>query len=251
MQDVDVPILYGATGNKPEMKPSEIGVSGDSSPAFLKGLDLGGGDQRKIESLLEKGDKNGAEELLVANKKGEANRSYILTGGPLDGRQKRCMLLAETFPSMRFVTIHPEVEGRMTLRAGSAELGRLVASSGGDLTHVLLVAKGSTDLHMAWLDSSGVASAEGCATSAVHKPKKTDPSSAKEIFDEFVARPANASLAAACQQGACALIFAGASVHALGGKSVAAAGNYFRLLTTKELEAADPKGASLSATTCR
>ena len=32
--------------------------------AFLKGLDLGGGDQRKIEELLDGGDRAAAEEIL-------------------------------------------------------------------------------------------------------------------------------------------------------------------------------------------
>ena len=61
----------------------------------------------------------------------------------------------------------------MTLRSGAAELMRLGTASGGAITHVLLVAKGSTDLHIAWLRAEGgVALGNGCAASEVHRLEK-------------------------------------------------------------------------------
>ena len=64
----------------------------------------------------------------------------------------------------------------------AAELMRLATASGGAITHVLLVAKGSTDLHIAWLRAEGgVALGDGCAASEVHRLEKTSPSSATEV----------------------------------------------------------------------
>ena len=69
------------------VSPAELGVTATSTPAFLKALDLGGGDQRVITDLLAEPDgAAGAEALLVGNKKGDASRAYILTGGPLARR---------------------------------------------------------------------------------------------------------------------------------------------------------------------
>ena len=44
-------------------------------------------------------------------------------------------------------------EGRLTAASSEAELRRLLRASRGALTHALLVAKGSTDLHLAWIDA--------------------------------------------------------------------------------------------------
>eukprot|EP00966_Prymnesium_polylepis_P156026 3605023-Prymnesium_polylepis.1 len=81
---------------------------------------------------------------------------------------------------------------------------------------------------MAWLDRDGVACAAGCAASEVHRPTKDSPSCAADLFREFMARPANVELRAACAASSCALVFAGSSMHACGGKAVAATGSYFR-----------------------
>ena len=176
------PTLYTPLASTPDVAPTELGVTASSTPTFLKALDLGGGDQRKITALLDAGDTQGAEKLLADNKKGDDNRCFILTGGPLARRQQNCQRLAAAFPSMVFVALHPEAEGRMTLRSGAAELMRLATASGGAITHVLLVAKGSTDLHIAWLRAEGgVALGDGCAASEVHRLEKTSPSSATEV----------------------------------------------------------------------
>ena len=73
------------------------------------------------------------------------------------------------------------------------------------------VAKGSTDLHLAWLDSQGAACGQGCSTSAVHCVRKGAPSSAKELFQAYMAKPANAPLLDSLQNGRGAVVFAGAS----------------------------------------
>ena len=53
-----------------------------------------------------------------------------------------------------------------------------------------------------------------------------------------MATPANAKLAAAAEAGTCAVVFAGASVHAIG-KQYAALGHYFRRLSKAELATSD------------
>ena len=115
--------------------------------------------------------------------------------------------MSEAFPHRRFVVVHPEVEGRCTLLSVEGELQRLLSQN---VTHVLLVAKGSTDLHLAWLDSQGAACGQGCSTSAVHCVRKGAPSSAKELFRSFITKPANAALLDSLQNGRGAVVFAGA-----------------------------------------
>ena len=235
-------LLYSAAAaeDAPDVAPARLGVSAASTAAFLKGLDLGGRDQREIRARLAAGDRAGAERILIDNKQGSACRAYILTGGPLAARRESCARLAAAFPAWGpFVAVHPEAEGRGTLRAAARELRRLARASGGATTHALLVAKGSTDVHLAWLSAArGVATASGCAVSAVHRPQKADPSCARAIFEEFVARPANAELAAAAHTGKCAIVFAGYSMYDIG-EEFAARGNYFRPLAPAELAAAD------------
>ena len=80
-------LLYTASATQPDVSPADLGVTATSTPAFLKALDLGGGDQRVLADLLAKPDGAAeAEALLVGNKKGGASRDYILTGGPLARR---------------------------------------------------------------------------------------------------------------------------------------------------------------------
>jgi len=221
-----------------------VGVTATSSQSFLKALDLGGRDQRQIETLLEKGDKDGADKLLVGNKKGDSSRAFILTGGPLEKRQRAAGILQESFPQYLFVAIHPEAEGRSTLQSASTELQRLALSSGGSITHVLLVAKGSTDIHLAWLSATrGVATAAGTASSEVHQLEKSAPSDARTIFLKFMSAPVNAELAQAAQAGTCAVAFAGSSVHAIG-RQFAATGNYFRRLSKAELAMSEASAAA-------
>ena len=236
----DEKIIYLASDSTPTVTPRMLGVTEGSSPTFLKALDLGGRDQREIASLLhEKNDKAAAEKFLVSNKKGDASRVYILTGGLLETRQRSAALLQKAFPSFQLVVIAPETEGRYTLLSAETELHRLALSSGGTITHVLLLAKGSTDIHMAWLAAhSGTATGAGTAATDVHKAERADPSKAKDCFHAFMATPANAKLAAAAEAGTCAVVFAGASVHAIG-KQYAALGHYFRRLSKAELATSD------------
>jgi len=106
------------------------------------------------------------------------------------------------------------------------------------------VAKGSTDLHLAWLDAErGLATAAGCVASQIHQPSKAEPSRAAALLDEFVARAANSPLREACAAGSCAVVLAGASVHAVG-RHLAATGHYFRRASVAALEAADPARAA-------
>ena len=104
-----------------------------------------------------------------------------------------------------------------------------------NVTHVLLVAKGSTDLHLAWLDANGAASAPGSSTSAVHCVRKGAPSSAKELFQAYMAKPANSALLDSLQNGRGTVVFAGASIFAIG-RDKAARGNYFRPLAASDFE---------------
>lgn len=233
-------LLYLPNDTSPSTPPSSLGVTSSSSPRFLKSLDLGGTDQRLVFDLLDRGETMKAQAVLLDNKRGEEGTSFILTGGPLESRLANARRLHATFPKMTFVAIHPEDEGRMTLRSSAAEIRSLLQASGGELSHGLLVAKGSTDLHLAWLDvRGGIACEAGQAASSVHRLYKSDPSQARELFLEFVGRRCNQPLMEACEQGSCAIIFAGTSVHALGGASVAAAGNYFRRITRADAEASD------------
>lgn len=189
--------------------------------------------------MHEKNDKATAEKFLVSNKKGDASRVYILTGGLLETRQRSAALLQKAFPTFQFVVIAPETEGRYTLLSAETELHRLALSSGGTITHVLLLAKGSTDIHIAWLAAhSGTATGAGTAATVVHKAERADPSKAKDCFHAFLATSANAELAAAAEAGTCAVVFAGASVHAIG-KQYAALGHYFRRLSKAELATSD------------
>ena len=193
----NTPILYAPWGGDavPDVCPSMIGVTQDSSSEFLKALDLGGHDQRQIQQLIDEGRVGDAEAALVANKKGAfsaTNSCYILTGGPLQKRRRNALALSRTFPKMTFLCIDPESEGRYTLLSAERELQRLVNASAGELTHLLLLAKGSTDLHMAWLSAAnGVARGPGCSASEVHRNEKTDPSTATELFLNFVGAGAN------------------------------------------------------------
>ena len=177
----------------------------------------------------------------------DPNRAFILTGGPLARRRANAEALSAAFPHMLFVAIHPESEGLYTMLAVEHEIQRLVNSSGGELTHALLVAKGSTDLHLYWLSrDGGVAEGVGCSASVVHRksdaPKKSDPSVAKEVFLSFVHRASNAELLQAAEGGTLAVVFAGESVHCIG-KHRRAKGNYFRRLKRSELAEADEEMA--------
>ena len=237
-------LLYGANGR---VTPSALGVTDSSLPRFLKSLDLGGAAQRVITSHLESGDLKAARAVLVKNKNGDAkikngdaNRGYILTGGTLEMRVANAATLRKTFPRMTFAVISPEDEGRLTLRASAVELRRLLTSSSGRLSHALLIAKGSTDLHFAWLDmEGGIAGLAGQAASLVHRRTKNAPSDARALFDEFMHRGCNRALRAACAASRCAVAFAGSSVHALGGPAVAASGHYFRRLSHADAEKTD------------
>jgi hypothetical protein len=206
---------------KATVSPADLGVTASTSLKELKRLDLGGRDQRQMVERLDANDRPGAERLFP-----EDTHIHILTGGALATRLERRRRLSEAFPHRRFVVVDPETEGRCTLLSVEQELRRLLSE---EVTHVLLVAKGSTDLHLAWLDAGGAAVAPGCSTSAVHCLRKGATSSARDLFLAFMARPANAALTEAFSQGRGAVVFAGASIHAIG-KDKAAAGNYFRPL---------------------
>ena len=88
---------------------------------------------------------------------------------------------------------------------------------------------------MAWLDSQGAACQSGCSTSAVHCVRKGAPSSAKELFRAYMAKPANSKLLDSLQNGRGAVVFAGASIFAIG-RDKAARGNYFRPLAASDFE---------------
>ena len=209
------------------MTPADLGVTSRTSLKQLKRLDLGGRDQRQMMERLDANDRAGAESLFP-----DGTHSHVLTGGTLETRLERRRRLSEAFPHRRFVVVHPEVEGRCTLLSVEGELRRLLSPR---VTHVLLVAKGSTDLHLAWLDSQGAACGQGCSTSAVHCVRKGAPSSAKELFQAYVAKPANAPLLDSLQNGRGAVVFAGASIFAIG-RDKAARGNYFRPLAPSDFE---------------
>ena len=211
---------------KATVSPADLGVTTRTSIQELKRLDLGGRDQRQIFERLDANDRAGAERLFP-----EDTNVHILTGGALATRLERRRRLSEAFPHRQFVVVDPETEGRCTLLSVEQELRRLLS---GEVTHVLLVAKGSTDLHLTWLDASGAADT-GCATSAVHCLRKGATSSAKELFLAFMARPANSALTEAFETGRGAVVFAGASIHAIG-RDKAAGGNYFRPLAPHDFE---------------
>jgi hypothetical protein len=73
----------------------------------------------------------------------------------------------------------------------------------------------------------------------MHRPFASAPSTAANLFLAFLSAPPNAPLRAAAARGACALIFAGAAVHAFGGEEVAARGCYFRRVPLRRLQEAD------------
>jgi hypothetical protein len=145
-------------------------------------------------------------------------------------------VLTGALPGWRFTTVAPRDEGWLTLCAAAPALRALIASAGAQ-THALVLAKGSTDLHLGWADAEGVAAADEARISAVHCPSADAPSRAREIFEEYVAREANAPLRAAWAAGGVAIVFAGSSVHAVGGARVSAHGTYFHRLGRAELAA--------------
>ena len=220
-------LFYDGSISRATVTPADLGVTSRTSLKQLKRLDLGGRDQRQMMERLDANDRAGAESLFP-----DGTHSHVLTGGTLETRLERRRRLSEAFPHRRFVVVHPEVEGRCTLLSVESELRRLLSPR---VTHVLLVAKGSTDLHLAWLDSRGAACATGCSTSAVHCVRKGAPSSAKELFRSFIAKPANAPLLDSLQNGRGAVVFAGASIFAIG-RDKAARGNYFRPLSASDFE---------------
>lgn len=141
---------------------------------------------------------------------------------------------------MSFVVIHPEDERQLTLRASSDEIHRLLVASAGAMSHALFIAKGSTDVHFAWLDiSRGIADGPGQAASAVHQLKKSDHSDPRSDFEAFMSQPYNQALLHACQAGKCAIIFAGTSARLAAWSAYATNGNFFMRLTRADLEAAD------------
>lgn len=227
--------------------PASLGVTPCSSFTFLKGLDLGGGDQRKLFALLEEGEIERAHALLVKNKRQSTNRSYILTGGSLIQRRSSAERLAAVFspPTYRdftFVCIAPELEGQLTLRSTGAEIRRMLVASNRRLTHALLIAKGSTDMHLAWMDAAGqIASGPGNTVSSVHCESANQPSTAKQIFLAFMEDARNKDLLSAAISGNLAIVLAGASVHVVG--ATRASGNYFKRLTRNDLEAAHEERA--------
>ena len=213
----------------------------ESQFPFLKALDLGGGDQRKLFKLLDQGDVDGASALLLKIKKGASNRSYVLTGGTLSMRRQNAARLVDALApaaeEFAFYCIDPEEEGRLTLKSCGTELRRMLTASDGRMSHVLMVAKGSTDMHLAWMDASGaVADAPGCTLSCVHRPKSDVPSTAMDLFRSFVSHAANAALLAAAAEGTIAIVLAGASVHVV--NAGRAAGSYFKRVHRSQFEAA-------------
>lgn len=224
------------------MSPAQLGVTASSAADFLKALDLGGGDQRLIAHHLADGDVAGARNVLLSNKAqvrgGSTNQSYILTGGVMGDRLRNAAVLQRTFSNMRFAVLSPSDEGRLTIASVEQALRALIASHS-RCTHALVVAKGSTDLHLAWLDAAGVPAANSCRSSAVHRSSKESPSNAAAQFTQFINRRDNSSLAAACSAGRCAIIYAGAATHAFGDPRVFAEQGSFRPLTVGEISAAD------------
>ena len=220
-------LFYDGSISRATVTPADLGVTSRTSLKQLKRLDLGGRDQRQMMERLDANDRAGAESLFP-----DGTHRHVLTGGTLETRLERRRRLSEAFPHRRFVVVHPEVEGRCTLLSVEGELQRLLSQT---VTHVLLVAKGSTDLHLAWLDAQGAASAPGSSTSAVHCVRKGAPSSAKELFRSYMAKPANAPLLDSLQNGRGAVVFAGASIFAIG-RDKAARGNYFRPLAASDFE---------------
>jgi hypothetical protein len=71
-------------------------------------------------------------------------RLHILTGGDLPTRLLAASLLAASFPETTCVTLSPATEGRLTMAAGEEEMLRLIHSSGGLITHALMIAKGES-----------------------------------------------------------------------------------------------------------
>ena len=212
-------------------------------------MDLGGGSQRKISRLLGDGDIEGAEELLCQLKATAdvPSRAFILTGGAFEARRHNCACLAGALPEWRFVVVSPRDEGWLTLCAADAALRQLLSASAGAQSVALVVAKGTTDLHLGWVDAEGVAVAEGSRLSEVHCPSSDAPSRARELFEEFVAREDNAPLRTAWAAGGCAIVMAGMSVHAVGGTRVCAKGTYFHRLSRVEIAAVKDEGAAKPA----
>ena len=69
----------------------------------------------------------------------------------------------------------------------------------------------------------------------MHCVRKGAPSSAKELFRSYLAKPANAPLLDALSHKKGAVVFAGASIFAIG-RDKAARGNYFRPLAASDFE---------------
>ena len=84
---------------------------------------------------------------------------------------------------------------------------------------------------------SGAASALGRSTSSVHCVRKGAPSSAKELFRSYLAKPANAPLLDAPSHNKGAPSLGGKSIFAIG-RDKAARGNYFRPLAASDFEGA-------------
>jgi len=168
---------------------------------------------------------------------------HILTGGTLATRLANAEFFSQHFPASTFVVVSPLMEGRLTVDAGEGEILRMLQSSAGTITHALVIAKGSTDLHLAWLSTSGRSKSDGAALSAVHKAGANEPSRAIDLFSGFVQLAVNSPCVDAARCGACALIFAGVAAHALGGKRVAARGRYFRRVPQSELQSAEEEKA--------
>ena len=196
-------------------------------PEAAQTLGSRGRDQRQMMERLDANDRAGAESLFP-----DGTHCHVLTGGTLETRLERRRRLSEAFPHRRFVVVHPEVEGRCTLLSVESELRRLLSPR---VTHVLLVAKGSTDLHLAWLDARGAACAPGCSTSAVHCVRKGAPSSAKELFPILHGKAGERAAARFTAERKGAVVFAGASIFAIG-RDKAARGNYFRPLAASDFE---------------
>ena len=70
-------LLYGTAASCPDLTPSEVGITLECTPAGLKALDLGGGDQRKLSLLLDTGDIEASEALLAKIKSKAACYSCV------------------------------------------------------------------------------------------------------------------------------------------------------------------------------
>ena len=236
----------GVELGSPDKAPKDVlGVGSDSSPEFLKALDLGGGQQQKIFDA-----KDNESKLAILRGKSAPSTiiSYILTGGTIHKREESYKKLAKMANALKqstvlkFYTISPKDEGELTWKSSKHELTKLLKSSSGEppprvWKRLLLIAKGSTDLHLFNMDVNGILLSQKSEDYLGNFDKK-DPKvqiNAFNMVETFVGDNEDSGLDHLLRSGNCAVVFAGSSIHKMG-LGNASLGNYFHRVDKDEIE---------------